>query len=288
MLRDSKSFQTLGTLLQTTQIRLSSVSETPRLDAELLLARVLNQPRSYLYAWPDRATDAGQERHFMALLERRLAGEPVAYLTGWRAFWSLDLVVTPATLIPRPETELLVELALERLPADQPRRVADLGTGSGAIALAIASERPTCQVVATDLSVAALRVAGQNAQRLGIGNVQFRQGDWCAALTNERFDTIVCNPPYIAATDPHLQQGDLRFEPHPALAAGVDGLAAIRRIVAQAGPHLVDGGWLLLEHGYDQRDSVLALLRTAGFSEVADYRDLAGQPRVAVGRLPAV
>lgn len=281
------AFENLGTLLQTAQIRLSSVSEMPRLDAELLLAWVLNQPRSYLYAWPDRTTDAGQERQFMALLERRLAGEPVAYLTGGRAFWSLELVVTPATLIPRPETERLVELALERLPADQPRRVADLGTGSGAIALAIASERPTCQIVATDLSVAALAVAGQNAQRLGIGNVQFRQGDWCAALANERFDMIVCNPPYIATTDPHWQQGDLRFEPYQALVSGPDGLTAIRHLVAQTGSYLAEGGWLLLEHGYHQQDSVLALLRLAGFSEVTDYRDLAGQPRVAVGRLPA-
>lgn len=189
---------------------------------------------------------------FEALLARRQAGEPVAYLLGRQGFWSLELEVSPATLIPRPETELLVELALARLPAGQSLRVADLGTGSGAIALALARERPQAHVVATDASAEALTVARRNAARLGLGRVEFRDGDWLVPLAQERFDLIASNPPYIEQDDPHLAQGDLRFEPPAALASGADGLDAIRVIVRDAGRHLHPGGWLLLEHGWNQ------------------------------------
>jgi release factor glutamine methyltransferase len=277
---------TIAELLQNAQVRLAAVSASPHLDAAVLLAEVLGKPRSYLYAWPEQPLAADQVQHFTELVNRRLAEEPVAYIIGRREFWSLELVVTPATLIPRPETELLVELALERIPPDGIMRIADLGTGSGAIALALAWERPRVQVIATDNSTAALTVACLNARRLGIGNVTFRQGDWCAALQGESFAVMVCNPPYVALTDPHLHQGELCFEPRSALVAGPDGLDAIRSITAQAMRHLQPGGWLLLEHGYDQGEQLVALLRARGFMEVMDYRDAAGIDRVACGRHP--
>ncbi|MHA1568954.1 MAG: peptide chain release factor N(5)-glutamine methyltransferase [Alphaproteobacteria bacterium] len=260
-------------------------SDSPRLDAELLLARLLGRDRSWLHAWPETEIDSDQQRAFTALLARRAAGEPVAHLLGERGFWTLQLKVTPDTLIPRPETELLVEQALARLPTDTRARIADLGTGSGAIALALATERPACTVVATDRSDAALAVARDNAARLGLHNVEFRQGDWLAALAHDApFDLIVSNPPYIKETDPHLTRGDVRFEPRSALAAGPEGLDDITRIIEDALPRLEPGGWLLLEHGYDQADSVTRLLRDAGYAVVEDYCDLAGQPRVAAGR----
>lgn len=273
-------------LLAAAGARLAAVSDSPRSDAELLLAHALGRPRSFLRAWPGQAVPPAQAEHFAALLARRGAGEPVAYLLGRREFWSLELAVSPATLIPRPETERLVELALACLPADRPGRIADLGTGSGAIALALAHERPQAQVVATDASAAALAVARANAERLGLAHVDFRLGDWCIPLAGATFDLIVSNPPYVAAGDPHLAQGDVRFEPHTALVAGADGLDALRRIVAAARAHLVAGGWLLLEHGWDQGEAVPALLRAAGYVEVSDHRDDAGQPRVSRGRWP--
>jgi release factor glutamine methyltransferase len=217
----------------------------------------------------------------------RLRGEPLAYLVGQREFWSLPLRITPATLIPRPETELLVELALERLPYDAPLQVADLGTGSGAIALAIASERPNTKIVATDISAKALTVAKYNARKLKIYNVMFRQGNWCKPLANERFALIVCNPPYLANDDPHLCQGGLRFEPPLALLAGYDGLRAISAIVPQAIAHLQSGGWLLLEHGYDQCEKVSALLQENGFIETTQHQDAANINRVSIGRRPS-
>jgi release factor glutamine methyltransferase len=220
------------------------------------------------------------------LLERRARGEPVAYITGSRGFWSLELEVTPATLIPRPETELLVELALQRLPRDSACAVADLGTGSGAIALALASERPHCRVTATDASEAALEVARRNAARLGIGNVVFAQGDWMAPLGDDRFGLIVSNPPYIEAGDAHLARGDLRFEPPTALASGNDGLDDIRRIVASAREHLLPGGWLLFEHGWNQGDAARALLDQAGYTDVFTAQDLEQRDRVSGARNP--
>ena len=257
-----------------------------RVDAEWLLAHALDRPPGWLWAHADDAVEAAARERFEALLSRRAAGEPVAYLTGTQGFWSLDLRVTPATLIPRPETERLVELALARLPADAPCRVADLGTGSGAIALAIARERPMAAVVATDASKAALAVAVANAQRNGINNTWFRRGDWCEALGRERFDLIASNPPYIALGDPHLDQGDLRHEPPDALASGDDGLDAIRRIVRDAPAHLAPAGWLLLEHGWNQGEAVRALMAAAGFVEVATEPDLEGRDRVTLGRRP--
>lgn len=253
-------------------------------EADLLLAHVLERSRTWLFTHGDAAAEPAQAERFRALVARRETGEPVAYLTGRRGFWRFDLAVSPATLIPRPETERLVELALERLPEGVPLRVADLGTGSGAIALSLAYERPQAGVVATDASEAALDVARSNAAELGLRNVEFRSGDWCVPLGDERFDLIASNPPYIAADDPHLERGDLPFEPGSALASGADGLDAIRTIARDAPRRLKPGGWLLLEHGWDQGAAVRALLETAGFVEVATERDLEGRDRVTLGR----
>lgn len=253
-----------------------------RLEAELLLVHVLGKPRSWLFAHADDALDATHAIAFEALVQRRREGAPVAYITGHRGFWSLELEVTPATLIPRPETELLVELALKRLPAKA--RIADLGTGSGAIALAIAHERPQAQIVATDASVDALTVAQRNAVRLGLANVSFAHGDWLAPLAGHRFDLIVSNPPYIESADPHLALGDLRFEPVTALASGPDGLDDIRRIVDGARAHLETGGWLMMEHGWNQGGAVRAVLTTAGYRDVFTAQDLEQRDRVSGGR----
>jgi release factor glutamine methyltransferase len=256
-----------------------------RADAELLLLHVLHKPRSWLFTHADDALDADVQSAYDALLGRREAGEPVAYITGRRGFWTLELEVTPATLIPRPETELLVELALQRLPPDFSGRVADLGTGSGAIALAIARERPRAQVVATDASTAALEVARRNAQRHAIGNVDFVHGDWLLPLAGKRFELIVSNPPYIEAADPHLARGDLRFEPASALASGSDGLDDIRRIVDDARRHLDPSGWLLLEHGWNQGVAVRALLLHAGYEQISTMPDIEQRDRVSGGRV---
>ena len=256
-----------------------------RHEAELLLLHVLGRERGWLFAHADAMPEPTQAEAFRALCARRRAGEPVAYLTGSRGFWTLELTVNKATLIPRPETELLVELALARIDANAPARIADLGTGSGAIALAIASERPFASVIATDESKFALAVAVGNAERNGIDNVWFRRGDWYEALGNERFDVIVSNPPYIEANDEHLQQGDLRFEPAMALASGTDGLDAIRVIVRDASKHLARNGWLLLEHGWNQGEAIRELLSQAGFVEVATERDLEDRERVTRGRV---
>lgn len=252
--------------------------------AALLLAHVLGRSRGWLYAHGDDALDAGDAARFDALVARRAAGEPVAYLTGSRGFWTMDLVVTPDTLIPRADTERLVELALQRLPPEASPRVVDLGTGSGAIALAIARERPRAQVRATDRSAAALEVARGNAATLGLDNVAFVEGDWLEPLGSERFDLIASNPPYIASDDAHLARGDLRFEPHAALASGADGLDAIRTITATAGAHLRPGGWLLLEHGWEQGPAVRARLSAAGFVDVATETDIESRDRVTLGR----
>jgi release factor glutamine methyltransferase len=253
-------------------------------DAEILLAHVLGRSRTWLYAHADAEAGVDAQRRFGELLARRRAGEPVAYLTGSRGFWRFDLRVTADTLVPRPETERLVELALERLPEDRALRIADMGTGSGAIALALALERPRAQVVATDASEAALAVAADNARLLGLGNVAFRQGDWFAPLSGERFDLVASNPPYIALGDPHLDAGDLRFEPPAALASGGDGLDAIRRIASGASMHLAPGGWLLVEHGWEQGTAVRVLFEAAGLVEVATHVDLEQRDRVTLGR----
>ncbi|HEU0233638.1 MAG TPA: peptide chain release factor N(5)-glutamine methyltransferase [Gallionella sp.] len=257
-------------------------SGSARIEVQCLLQAVLQVNRAYLLTHPEQILDTEQQAHYTALFERRLSGEPIAYLLGEREFFGLTFRVTPATLIPRSDTELLVELALQRIP---PRgRVLDLGTGSGAIALSIAHARPEAEVTAVDASPDALEVARENAQRLNIGNVRLLQSDWFAALAGERFDLIVSNPPYIADGDAHLAQGDLRFEPRAALASGADGLDDIRRIVADAKKHLDAGGWLLFEHGYDQAGRVRELLGAAGYTEVFSARDLAGIERVSGGR----
>ncbi|HEL5055837.1 peptide chain release factor N(5)-glutamine methyltransferase [Stenotrophomonas maltophilia] len=260
-----------------------------RHEAELLLLHVLERPRSWLFAHATDPLPATAQAAFEALLARRAAGEPVAYLTGRRGFWTLDLRVDAATLIPRPETELLVELALERLPPDRPLSVADLGTGSGAIALALASERPLAQVLATDASPGALAMAARNAAHHELRNVRFAEGgqDWYAPLQGARFALIASNPPYIASEDPHLQQGDLRFEPASALASGIDGLDDIRRIVAGAPEHLQPAGWLLIEHGWDQGAAIRTLFDAAGFADVQTQQDLEQRDRVTLGRRPA-
>jgi len=230
----------------------------------------------------DLLSPAHEER-LHELLARRVRGEPVAYLTGRREFWSLELNVTPDVLIPRPETELLVEQALMRIPEDSDWTIADLGTGSGAIALAIAKERPRCRVIATDASAAALAVACGNAARLGITNIEFRHGDWFAPLAGMKFDLIASNPPYVAEGDLHLSQGDVRFEPQTALIAGTNGLAAVRVIAHDAHRHLRRGGVLLLEHGFDQAPAVCAILTGQGYEAVATCPDLQGLPRISFG-----
>ena len=258
-------------------------SPSSRLDAELLLAHVLGKPRSYLRTWPEREPDAAQCAAFAALLERRRNGEPVAYLLGRQGFWSLELEVAPHTLIPRPDTELLVESALALGPAG-PARVLDLGTGSGAIALALASERPHWQLLGVDRVAEAVQLAERNRARLGLGNARFAASQWFSALGGERFALIVGNPPYIAADDRHLGEGDVRFEPLSALVAGADGLDDIRAIVREAPAHLDAGGWLLLEHGYDQAAAVRALFAARGFAAVDSRRDLGGHERITLGR----
>ncbi|ANB16777.1 peptide chain release factor N(5)-glutamine methyltransferase [Dokdonella koreensis] len=263
-----------------------AAAESARSEAELLLAAVLDRPRAWLYAHDRDVAPPAVAAGFAALLTRRAAGEPLAYLTGKRGFWTLDLAVTPDVLIPRADTERLVELALQRIAPESDVAVADLGTGSGAIALALASERPRARILATDLSAAALGVARTNAARLGIANVEFVRGDWAGALGTRRFALIASNPPYIRADDPHLGQGDLRHEPLSALASGEDGLDAIRAIVAAAPAHLDPGGWLLLEHGYDQGAAVRALLEAHGLVQVATAQDLEARDRVSLGQRP--
>lgn len=258
--------------------------EAPR-EAAILLRHVLGVSEAWLVAHADDSVDPSRTTAFRALIERRAHGEPIAYLTGTRGFHALALQVTPDVLIPRPETELLVDCALQRIPESTECAVADLGTGSGAIALAIAKVRPWAKVVATDASNAALEVARANAARLAIGNVEFRQGNWCAPLGDARFDVIVSNPPYIAERDPHLHEGDLRFEPRGALASGSDGLDAIRIIVRDARAHLREGGWLMFEHGFDQGSAARELLAAHGYAEVFTERDLEGRERVSGSRI---
>lgn len=273
---------TVGRLLAEAAGRLPGDEARP--ESERLLAHVLGVGPTWLYTHHDDAPSAAHVAEFNRLVGRRLAGEPVAYLIGHRGFWRFDLAVTPATLIPRPETERLVELALDRLPEGVPLRVADLGTGTGAIALAIAFERPLARVVATDASADALAVARANAQALGLTRVDFREGDWLAPLAGEHFDLIASNPPYIADDDAHLGQGDLRFEPASALTSGADGLDDIRRIAAAAPTHLREGGWLLVEHGWDQGDAVREVFGRAGFEAVETVKDWEHRDRVTLGR----
>jgi release factor glutamine methyltransferase len=254
-----------------------------RLEAQILLCHALGVARSWLISHDRDALTEPAVQNYSALLTRRLAGEPIAYLVGRREFFGLEFKITPAVLIPRPETELLVELALERIPEIQPCKVLDLGTGSGAIAISIAKNRPLAAVTAVDQSLEALAVARDNAVTLEVPNLRLLHSNWFSALDGETFDLIVSNPPYVEASDPHLQRGDVRFEPLSALASGSDGLDDIRLIAAAASQHLKPGGWLLFEHGYNQGEGCREMLRQQGFLEVETIRDLAGLERVSMG-----
>lgn len=282
---------TLGEALAQGTARLAARLAAPlparetRLEAEALLAAVTGQSRTALFAWPERELTPAQEAQWHQWIERRLAAEPLAYILGRREFWSLELEVGPEVLIPRPETELLVELGLERIPATAGGTILDLGTGSGAIAAAMASERAKAHILATDASAAALRLADANFQRLGLTNVQARLGNWCQALRpGETFDLILANPPYVAEGDPHLLQGDLPAEPVMALTSGSSGLDALTAICSCAPGYLKTSGWLLLEHGYTQGSEVRALLAQAGLGQVQSWPDLAGIERVSGGQ----
>jgi release factor glutamine methyltransferase len=258
-------------------------SPTPRLDAELLLAHALGKSRSYLHTWPERELEAEPLERYQAMLARRQAGEPVAYILGQQGFWSLELEVAAHTLIPRPDTELLVETVLALLPAT-PAALLDLGTGTGAIALALASERPAWRLTGVDRVAEAVALAERNRARLKLSNANFVASHWFSALAGQRYQLIVSNPPYIAADDRHLAEGDVRFEPSSALVAGADGLDDIRLIIAQAPGYLESGGWLLLEHGFDQAAAVRELLAARGFVAVESRRDLGGHERISLGR----
>lgn len=275
----------LSELLASATDSLKNISDSPRLDAEVLLCHVLQKDRAYLMTWPEKQLDAPTVETCQQLLARRQAGEPIAYITGKREFWSLNLSVNCHTLIPRPETEQLVEYILQHYPRENNISLLDLGTGSGAIALAIASERPHWKVTATDRSQQALLTAQQNAEQLKLDNIEFIAGDWLAPLAGHAFDVIVSNPPYIPEQDKHLTQGDVRFEPRSALSSGSDGLDDIRRITAQARSHLKPGGLLIVEHGYDQKDKILQIFNSTGYKKVNQLEDIAKKPRVTLGYL---
>lgn len=262
---------------------LDAVSESAMLDAELLLCQSISLPRSYLFAHPDDVLDNSALERFDALIRRRLDEEPMSYITGTKEFWSMELMVSPATLVPRPETELLVELALREIPRKADWQLLDLGTGSGAIAIALARERPLCKVTATDISPAALAIASENARQHSLGNIAFLEGDWTAPVKGRRFDLIVSNPPYVRADDDALTK--LRHEPVDALRSGADGLQAIRALAAGCGPVLKPDGRLLVEHGFDQATSVSEILAASGWQNIENHKDYSGHPRVTAAEI---
>lgn len=264
--------------------QLNSSSDTARLDAELLLMHALACSRVFLYAHSEDHLSPVQAQQYQQLLSERAKGTPLAYLTGTREFWSMPLRVTKDTLIPRPETELLVELALKLINNQDKSSILDLGTGSGTIALALASERPDWKIIACDKSPAAIKVARDNASHLKLTNVQFIFSDWFESIPTQQFNAIVSNPPYIAAQAPHLSQGDLRFEPQDALVSGTDGLDALRHIIEQASVRLIPGGWLLLEHGFNQGEAVINLLKQFGYQDIQCWQDWQGHDRVSGGQ----
>lgn len=280
----AQSSQSVSDALHTATVMLDRRSNSPRLDAELLLEYVTGLPRASFRAYPERALPTAAGWSFQQLVKRRMQGEPIAYICGQQEFWSLMFEVTPDVLIPRAETELLVERALVHLPADRAANILDLGTGSGAIALSIAHERPLTSIVAVDLSARALDVAARNAARLNVGRVKFLQGSWFEELNGERFDLIVSNPPYIAESDPDLQPQVRKHEPTPALISGPTGLEAIEHIIQSAAQHLNPNGWLILEHGWKQGPAVRNLLVRNGFSHVRSHPDLSGHDRVSEGQ----
>ncbi len=263
---------------------LASISDSALLDAEVLLCHVLQKERTYLRAWPDKLLQPEQYKHFWTLAEERRQGMPVAYLTGHREFWSRDFRVSPDVLIPRPDTELLVELGLNLIPPDAPFKLIDLGTGSGIIAITLTAERPHAQVIATDLNSAALEIAKQNARYHHISNIHFYQSDWFNNTPDIQFDLVISNPPYIAEDDSHLQEGDVRFEPQTALIAAQQGLRDIETIADGARGRLKPQGHLLIEHGYNQQHQIQTIFKGLGYDKVRTYQDLSGQPRVTYGQ----
>ena len=273
------------TLLVATE-QLENSSDTARLDAEVLLAHVMKKTRTWLMTWPEHTLTSEEEKQFHGLLQQRIDGKPIAYLIGEQEFWSVKLKVNEHTLIPRPETECLVEQALTLIPIDAKFEIADLGTGSGAIALVIAKERPTCHITAIEQSADTIAVAQENAKQLRLANITFLQANWLVGVEPDHFDLILSNPPYIEITDPHLQQGDVRFEPPSALQSGVDGLNDIRQIITQAKYCLKGSGWLLIEHGYRQQQAIMALLHEHGFHHIQGFKDYAVQPRFVMAQKP--
>lgn len=273
----------LESVLQQAEICLKGLTDSPRLDAEILLAHTIQRSRTYLRTWPEQLLTQAQSDQFESLLQQRQQGLPIAYLTGRREFWSREFYVSPDVLIPRPETELLVELCLALLPQHQPCRIIDLGTGSGVIAITLAAERPNAEVVATDFSTAALEVARFNAEKHRIKNLRFFHSHWFAAVTSTHFDLVASNPPYIAKHDPHLAQGDLRFEPKSSLISAQEGLADIRCLADQSRFYLKTGGHLLIEHGYDQATAVQKIFRDFGYDKVQTHADLSGHARITSG-----
>jgi len=266
---------------------LDAISDSARLDIELILCHVLQKNRTYLFTWPDKTLLPEQAEQFLQFFNRRKSGEPIAHILGQREFWSLPLAVNNSTLIPRPDTELLVELVVELFADDsaqQKRTCLDLGTGTGAIVLAIASEKPQWQLLGVDRSTDAVALAEQNRAQLNFGHVQIKQSDWFTAIPKQQFDVIVSNPPYIDPQDPHLEQGDVRFEPRSALIADNKGLADIELIIQQSWNYLCEQAWLLLEHGYDQGQAVRELFAARGFVQVETRTDLGGNERVTLGR----
>lgn len=276
---------TIEQLLTQAQQSLALTSDSPKVDAEYLLAYVLQKPRSYLKAFSDQVLSSHEQQQFNELLSRRLQGEPVAYLVGKKGFWNLLLTTNSATLIPRPETEMLVEAVLH-LDDKQPKKILDLGVGTGAIVLALAHEKPHWQLFGSDVSSDALTVAKQNSETLDLKNVEFKQGSWCEPwqANTDFFDVVVSNPPYIREDDSHLMQGDVRFEPRLALTSGTDGLDAIRVIVKDARALLKKKGWLLVEHGFDQGQLVRDIFMQTGFINIETLKDLSGHDRVCQGQ----
>ncbi|MDH5423366.1 MAG: peptide chain release factor N(5)-glutamine methyltransferase [Gammaproteobacteria bacterium] len=273
----------IAQILQLAEQQLQNVSDSARLDAEVLLAMVLNKNRSYFRAFAEQELTTAEQLQFLALLDKRSEGQPIAHITGHREFWSLDLTVNEHTLIPRPDTEVIIEFILHHFPQDK-LRLADLGTGSGAIALALASEKPQWEILATDQSAQALTVAQNNALKHQLTNVCFKQGSWFEPLGTQPFDIIISNPPYIPERDPHLLQGDVRFEPMTALASGTDGLDDIRHLIKHAKTYLQTQGWLILEHGYDQQAAIYQLFQQAGFMNIRQRNDYADNPRMTAGQ----
>jgi len=282
----------IRSVLTQAQLLLGNAPELVAIDAryesQLLLQHILNVNRAWLIAHENDSLPADIQARFDALVQRRLNGEPMAYILGSREFYGLDLNVTPATLIPRPDTEILVDAALKKIPADIALQILDLGTGTGAIALAIAHQRPHAHVTAVDASQAALDIAISNSKKLGIANISFVLSDWFSALNQDKFDVIASNPPYIEAGDSHLNQGDLRFEPVTALASGADGLDDIRRIIDGCLIHLKPQGWLMFEHGYNQAAAVAELMAQAGLVNIETLRDFGGNERVTAGKNPLI